>query len=236
MREVFDGVAPTYDEWYSTPLGRFAHQCEERTILRMARPLPGEVCLDIGCGTGIYLLNLARSGLHAHGVDPSASMLRVLQAKLEHEPPEIRARVHARVGRMESLPYEDNSFDLVLSVTAFEFVTNPAKGIKEAWRVTKPGGRLVVGVIASDGPWGRLYSEGAENGRHSLFKQARFYDLSALLTLLPHIRPRVGRALWCPPTAAPCSLPFRKIGESVGNIIRLPGASFLVARWDKPPL
>lgn len=176
------------------------------------------------------------TGLHAHGVDPSASMLWVLQAKLEHEHPEVRERVHAKVGRMESLPYEDNSFDLVLSVTAFEFVADPAKGIKEAWRVTKPGGRLVVGVIASDGPWGELYSKEAEKDVHSLFKQARFYDLPALLTLLPQTRPRVGRALWCPPTAAPRSLPLRRIIEAIGGSVGLPGAGFLVARWDKAPL
>ncbi|HKV04511.1 MAG TPA: class I SAM-dependent methyltransferase [Candidatus Acidoferrales bacterium] len=56
--------------------------------------------LEIGCGTGRVLLSIAREGIAIDGVDNSAPMLRVLKARLEREPPEVRRRVKLHKGDM----------------------------------------------------------------------------------------------------------------------------------------
>jgi SAM-dependent methyltransferase len=62
----------------------------------------GGPVLEIGCGTGRVLLNIAREGIEIDGVDNSLPMLRVLEARLEREPPSVRSKVKLHEGDMRS--------------------------------------------------------------------------------------------------------------------------------------
>ena len=73
--------------------------------------------LDVGCGTGVLAARLAAAGYAMTGVDPSAGMLEVLRARA----PDVRARARRRA---TALPFDDGSFDLVLSVAVMHHIAD----------------------------------------------------------------------------------------------------------------
>ena len=75
MSEIFNGVAERYDKWFTTPIGRYVDSVEWEMFKEKMKPRGGEKALDVGCGTGIYLLRLAAMGLTCTGIDTSDKML-----------------------------------------------------------------------------------------------------------------------------------------------------------------
>ncbi len=93
---------------------------------------PGKTALDVGCGTGGFMQQLAGRGYATTGVDVS-----LLAATLSHE----RGLSQVAVGSANELPLASESFDLVVSVDVLEVgPVSPQKLAAEAWRVLKPGG------------------------------------------------------------------------------------------------
>lgn len=106
------------------------------------RARPGERVLDVGCGPGFYVAELAErvGGAGAVvGVDISPAMLAVAARRCEG-----LANVALHEGPATALPVEDSSFDAALSVQALEFVEDVDAALAELHRVLRPGGRLVV--------------------------------------------------------------------------------------------
>jgi len=180
---VFDKKASAdYDQWYDTPLGSLVDQVEKELVLNLAEVKPGEEVLDLGCGTGNYSFWLAGKKLQVTGVDISDNMLDIARKKAGRE----NVDINFVKSDIEDLPFKDNTFDLVVSVTVFEFLTNPEAVAREAWRVLKPGGKLVIGVLGDKSPWTELYRRGAKK-KESVFKHAQFYSPQKLMGLLPEI-------------------------------------------------
>lgn len=107
-------------------------------LVRHARVESGDRILDVGCGTGVVAITAARLGAHATGLDLTPELLE-------------RARENARIsqvsiefreGDAESLPFEDASFDLVVSQFGHIFAPRPELAVSEMLRVLKPGGTL----------------------------------------------------------------------------------------------
>ena len=119
----------------------------------------GLVALDAGCGSGRNLDVLADYGT-AFGVDLS-------QRAVE----EARARGHARVslGRVEGLPFANQSFDLVTCLDVLEHVPDDRRVLRELRRVTRPGGMLVVTVPAYPALWS---AHDVLNGHHRRYRRA----------------------------------------------------------------
>ena len=82
----------------------------------------------------------------------------------------------------EALPFEDASFDFVLMVTVLCFLADPFQALREATRVLKPRGRLIIGLIDPDSPLGRAYEASKEKSK--FYRQARFYTVSQVLIWL----------------------------------------------------
>lgn len=78
---LFDQEASTYDNWYNTPLGSFVDRLEKELIAKSAQPQAGEKALDLGCGTGIFTIWLAKQGLDVTGIDLSSEMLAKAREK-----------------------------------------------------------------------------------------------------------------------------------------------------------
>jgi SAM-dependent methyltransferase len=95
---------------------------------------PGIRALDLGCGTGISTLPLIEYGTTVVGVDPDPAMLRIAERKLGGKAALIEA--HA-----EALPFEDESFDLVLAAQSAHFFTEP-DATREVRRILRIGGSV----------------------------------------------------------------------------------------------
>jgi len=176
-------VAQGYDDWYETPLGKLVFQVEKDLALQLAQPSPGEQALDLGCGTGVHTLMLARQGLEVKGIDISPPMLEKAREKIRGK--EIPAQFIQ--GSICDLPFPPESFDLVLGITVFEFLENPRAAAREAWRVLRPGGRMVIGVLGDRSPWTCFYQKLGREG-DPVFQHARFFSPRDLLGLLPGVR------------------------------------------------
>src|SRR5438552_1430002 len=100
--------------------------------------------LDVGCGTGANLQMLAEFGV-AEGVDVSAEALDFCRA---------RGLGAVRQGAAESLPYEDAQFDLVTGLDVVEHLDDDVAGLREMFRVLRPGGRALLFVPAFMFLWG----------------------------------------------------------------------------------
>lgn len=193
--QLFDAHAADYDGWYTTPMGSLVDRLEKEAVLGFLKPRPGLSVLDVGCGTGTYALELAAAGLKVSGVDISPAMLDLAREKAGAS--DLGISFH--LADACNLPFEENTFDAVVSVTALEFIPEPGAALAEAYRVLKPGGTLVVGVIEKNSAWGRYYSERARSRPESVFRRARLYTAKELVELLPGRGIKVRGALFVPP-------------------------------------
>jgi len=108
-------------------------------------PSPGRV-LDVGCGTGLLLRELARrlpGAVTLTGVDAAPGM--VSQARATSGDP----RLTFVQGVAERLPFDDASFDLVVSTTSFDHWTDQQAGLAECHRVLVPHGRFLLADLCS---------------------------------------------------------------------------------------
>lgn len=126
-----------------------------RETLQLAQLQPGECVLDVGCGTGV-LTRLAAEDVGSEGevigIDPSAEMIQVAKRCAA----KTHSKVHFQLGVAESLPFEDERFDIVLSSMMLHHLPPELKvtSLREIFRVLKPDGRLMV--IDVDKPTGML--------------------------------------------------------------------------------
>jgi SAM-dependent methyltransferase len=99
---------------------------------------PGRRVLDVGCGVGSFLSLVTDRGARAFGLDASEALLDVARSRL--------ADADLRVGDMEAMPYDDDTFDLVTGFNSFFFANDIVVALREAGRVAKPGAPIVIQV------------------------------------------------------------------------------------------
>jgi SAM-dependent methyltransferase len=110
-------------------------------VARAAGIGPGQSVLDVACGTGVLAAAAAERvgiGGSVTGIDASAEMLAVARRKV--------AAVRWCEGRAESLPFDNDHFDAVVSQFGLMFFERPVDALREMMRVLRPGGRLAVAV------------------------------------------------------------------------------------------
>lgn len=139
-----DWEARTYDEKFSIS---YDERCIEYARGRFVKAVPegrasGRV-LELGAGTGFFLVNLALAGCvdgELHASDISPGMLEVCARNAA----EHGVAVTTSVGDAEALPYPDDHFDVVLGHAFLHHLPIPGLALREAARVLRPGGRLVI--------------------------------------------------------------------------------------------
>jgi SAM-dependent methyltransferase len=149
----YDEVAEAYEAWIVPRFKPIAQR-----LLRAADLRPGDRVLDIAAGTG-GLARLVAAKIGPHGsltlVDLSAPMLAIARRVLRALPdrPDGRPRFDTIEADLEQLPIRDESIDV--AVAQMSPLLGSDKGLAEAYRVLRPGGRLGVAT------WGATYQETA---------------------------------------------------------------------------
>jgi ubiquinone/menaquinone biosynthesis C-methylase UbiE len=137
--EAFAERARGYESGW---LGKLHRDIVDRVadIALACSPSPRRV-LDVGCGTGYFLRQVAARAPKAAelvGIDPAAPMIEAARANARD------ARLQFSVGLAERLPYSDATFDLLVSTTSFDHWRDQQAGLIECARVMAPGARLVL--------------------------------------------------------------------------------------------
>jgi ubiquinone/menaquinone biosynthesis C-methylase UbiE len=189
---LFDKWTSKYDCWFETPRGILVKQYESRLLLELLNPCPGEKILDVGCGTGVFTIDVMSFGPILTGIDISEPMLRKAIHKIDNlgtgktaETSEIVKNNFTGIcGNMCALPFSDNSFDKVLSMTAIEFIEDAKQAVAELARVTRKGGAIVLTTLNRLSPWAERRLTAAKNG-HDLFEKIFFRSPDEMRSLVP---------------------------------------------------
>jgi len=155
VRDLFAAVAPRYD--LINDLQSFGmHRLWKRRLVRLAGVRPGELALDLCCGTGDIAFALAGAGARVCGVDFSEAMLGVARRRSGKGVP---GEVSFEQGDALALRHGDARFDLVTIGYGLRNLRDLDLGLREMARVTRPGGRLLVLDFAfpSNRVWKALY-------------------------------------------------------------------------------
>jgi ubiquinone/menaquinone biosynthesis C-methylase UbiE len=137
-----DAAAASYDGKWSIDFGGHSvGYVAERARRVLPASRYGRV-LEVGAGTGFWILNLWQAGLvdEAHATDISPGMLEVCRRNAER----LGCAVSTRPGDAESLPYPDASFDLVTGHAFLHHLPDPRAAVEEMARVLAPGGALFL--------------------------------------------------------------------------------------------
>jgi ubiquinone/menaquinone biosynthesis C-methylase UbiE len=117
-------------------------------------PYPSKV-FDVGCGCGDYLVSLARQGNECYGIDP---LIKVSLNSAQRKAKEEDVDIHLCCGVGENIPFKDEAFDVILSISTLQHVANQIKYLLEVRRVLKMHGYLLVSVPHSFLPRGRQHN------------------------------------------------------------------------------
>jgi ubiquinone/menaquinone biosynthesis C-methylase UbiE len=155
MKNIFDRFYERYDAWYDR--NKKVYLSELRAVRKLL-PKKGKG-LEIGVGTGRFAAPL---GIKT-GIDPSKRMVQIARSR----------GIDARLGRGESLPFKNSSFNYAVLIVTLCFVKKPYRVLAEAHRVLKKNGVLLVGIVPKDSFLGKAYQK-----KGSIFyKNARFFSV-----------------------------------------------------------
>jgi ubiquinone/menaquinone biosynthesis C-methylase UbiE len=122
---------------WDSPSGRRRADRRARMFVEQGDLCPDRIALELGCGTGIFLEKVARSGARIAGLDLSEHLLTRARARLTGAPKVVLHR-----GNAEEMPYADSSFDAVYGSSVLHHL-DLDRALAEVFRVLRPGGRCV---------------------------------------------------------------------------------------------
>jgi ubiquinone/menaquinone biosynthesis C-methylase UbiE len=114
---------------------------------------PGMKVLDVACGSGNLAIIAAQKGAIVTGIDIADNLIDAAKKRAEAAGLNIRFEV----GDAEAMPYEDNSFDLVMTMFGAMFAPRPEVAAAELVRVCKPGGTIAMANWTPDGHAGQMF-------------------------------------------------------------------------------
>lgn len=119
-----------------------------RRIIEGINPKDGEKIIDLGCGTGYYLFLLSnlRINLDLTGFDNDIGAMEEAKAMLSFR------KIKFVLGDLHRMPFKDNSFDKAVMSEVLEHVENDRQVLKEAFRILKKGGVLIISAPSKNFP------------------------------------------------------------------------------------
>ena len=147
--------------WIAGDFGEIAKAIEDGAAEFVGRLglKPGDKVLDVACGTGNTAIPAARTGADVTGVDIAPNLIDQAVARAVAEG--VKAKFE--VGDAEALPYDDASFDAVVTMFGAMFAPRPDVTAAELKRVTKPGGLIAMANWTPEAFTGQMFKTGAKH-------------------------------------------------------------------------
>lgn len=184
---VFDALASAYDAWFEDE-GKGIFAIEVKAFQKVLPYLP-KPWIEVGVGSGRFAHSL---GIEI-GLDPSTKLLHMASNR----------GINVFLGRGEDAPIGNESFGTVFFIVTLCFVNSPLKVLREANRILKRSGKIVLGLVLWESPWGRFYQAKGQEG-HRFYRHATFYSYEEVEMLLKQSGFEIERVL---------STLFQKPGE-----------------------
>jgi len=162
-----DSLASTYDAWFEEE-GKLIFDIEVSAFKEVLHLLP-KPWLEIGVGSGRFAQVL---GIEV-GIDPSVRLLDMAK----------RRGITVLRARGEEQVFAQEAFGTVFLIVTLCFVDSPSAVFQEAYRILKPGGKVVLGLVLRESPWGKFY-QGRKLKGHRFYKYATFYGYHKVERLL----------------------------------------------------
>jgi len=163
-QNLFDTLAPEYETWFVE--NKVLFQSE---LLPLQQVVPvDKTGVEIGIGTGIFAEPL---GIR-FGIDPSEPMLEYARQR----------GLEVQNGVAENLPYDNESFDFAVFITALCFVDDPERAVQETYRILKNRGKIIIAILDKETRFGQFLDKYKQ--RSQFYKHARFFSVPEIRELL----------------------------------------------------
>jgi SAM-dependent methyltransferase len=162
----FNDLATEYDAWFDGD-GKLVFDIEVKAFQEILPILPRS-WIEIGVGSGRFARAL---GIDT-GIEPSINLVKMARQR----------GINTFWGRGEQKFFEEASIGTVFLITTLCFLDSPLEVLKEAYRILKPEGKIVLGVVLRDNPWGQQYQQKKMEG-HRFYKHATFYQCNEVTRL-----------------------------------------------------
>ena len=207
---LFDPLALAYDSWFDKE-GKVIFDIEVRAFQEVLASLP-RPWLEVGVGSGRFAQAL---GIDT-GIDPSIKLLEMAG----------RRGITVLLGRGEQQIFNAATFGTVFLIVTLCFVDSATDVLKESRRILAPGGKIVLGLVLKDSPWGKFYELKKREG-HRFYKYATFYRYDEVVTLLEEagflIEEVVSTLFQEPDRVEQVELPRRGFAPDAGFVIIVAG-------------
>ncbi|MBW2078300.1 MAG: class I SAM-dependent methyltransferase [Deltaproteobacteria bacterium] len=160
----FEDHPLVYEDWFER--NRFVYESELLAV-RAQLPESGRG-VEIGVGSGRFAAPLA---IHM-GLEPAVAMRAIARDR----------GIEVIAGVAEALPFKECAFELALMVTTICFLDNTEAALKEAYRVLRPNGSLIIGLIDKNSTLGKIYLK--HRNESAFYKVATFYSVDEVVDYL----------------------------------------------------
>ena len=167
LNSPFDILASEYDAWFEKE-GKLVFDIEVKAFQEVLPLLP-KPWLEVGVGSGRFAQAL---GIET-GIDPSAKLLEIAKKR----------GITGHLARGEELLFEARTFGTVFLIVTLCFVDSPLDVLRESRRILEQEGKVVLGLVLKDSPWGKYYLAKKKEG-HRFYQHATFYSYREVSELL----------------------------------------------------
>jgi SAM-dependent methyltransferase len=164
---LFDGLASEYDAWFDKE-GSLIFFIEVQAFKSLL-PSLAKPWLEIGVGSGRFAQAL---GIET-GVDPSIRLLEMAKQR----------GITAFLGHGEQELFDEESFGAVFLIVTLCFLESPLEVLTEINRILMPDGKIVLGLVLKESPWGKFYQQKKAEG-HRFYSYATFYSYDEVVKLI----------------------------------------------------
>ncbi|MFH1622836.1 MAG: class I SAM-dependent methyltransferase [Candidatus Omnitrophota bacterium] len=151
----------------------------DRFVIKFLKPTASDVILDLGCGIGYYCEFLSNFGSKVFGVDIDQEASYIAQ--------QFCPDVDFSICSATDLPFKENSFDKIICTDSLEHVEDDYRAINEIYRVTKPGGLVLLTIPCNEGVFGSFTKNIAHEKSHGYERHVKEgYSFKDIVSLCEH--------------------------------------------------